>query len=986
MQNSVKDPVTGIQASQENASDGDNQKLFLLITGMDRSGTSFLARALNLCGVYLGDPESLSSDEWRRLPGNRRGFWEHKKFVELVRKIDALNPEIPFGVSQNIIITEEIGHEIRSYTQKLLEHPSLAAGIKVPGFVSYLASLLEYLPKNTKVVGIFRHPLEVAESLRTRHDFSYEKSLNLWKNRNQQLLSFLEKHDGFLLNFDWPKERLLAEISLIANKLGLAGNIDLSQWYTEELLHSDKTYDSNYPLSNDIRSLYTELQTRAEQNAKIQINHIGRTPQEYMEVIQGLLTEIRTQGNYFLFLSDKRTDNPMGALLTMYSQREDLQVAFPEVRQGGYTRLLEWADKHGTTTDDQKELLLEHKDWYKSQLVKVKKPGRPENVAMASVKIIREEGMRSFLHKAHEKIRRREFEILEDPFTQSSLHEAYRLRPCSPEQYKLWMSLNQPSAQKLNQMRSEIGQLSYRPRITVCMAVYNPEQHYLSNALTSVLNQVYEDWELIIVDDHSDRPHVRPFLISFAEQDKRIRLYLKETNEGAPKALNEAFAKAAGDYVVIVDHDDVLEPHALYELARYLNEEGRDSDLTYSDESLIDTKDEVIYIYFRPDFSPDLLLSHCYFVHMVAIKRSFLEKMGGFDRKYSVTWDYDFYLRAMTQTKKIGHIPKVLYRYRMHENSVSHIHKDKVMEQAKMALANSMKTMGIDGTVEDGLLFNFFRVKRRLKDELLSVIIPTKNVYLLQRCIDSIEGKTKYENYEIIIVANNISHETKAYLEKVASTPRYRICYYDKPFNFSGMCNYAVSLAKGDHLLFLNDDTEILTEGSIESMLEHSQREEVGAVGAKLLYPNDRIQHAGVVIGLLSACEHVHKFHPAKDPGYCGWLIAIRDCTAVSGACMMIPRKVFERVGGFDEQLSITYNDIDLCLRIRKLGYLVVYTPYAVLHHYEQATRKSLPTVHPYQQDMLFRKRWKELIWQGDPYYNPNLSPWHYDCRPRFNK
>ncbi len=684
-------------------------------------------------------------------------------------------------------------------------------------------------------------------------------------------------------------------------------------------------------------------------------------------------------------IPNKYWNDPMTLLLAIYAERQDLQRTFPEVKNGQYQRLLEWVCNYGTTIDMQKELLVIHKDWYASQLPEAhKERGNLAKIVFASIKTIKEEGTGSFVRKSLEKFHKREFKILGE-LSPSSGHYAYRLFPHSPEQYRLWMSFNQPSPESLTHMRIKIDQLSYRPRISICMAVYNTEEHYISGAINSVLNQVYEDWELIVVDGCSNKPHVRPLLKFFAEQDKRVRVYLKETNGGLPKDMNEAYSKATGDYIVILDSDDIIEPHALYELVHYLNYEGRDLDLIYSDEALIDTKDQVNYIWFRPDFSLDLLLSYCYFCHMTAIKRSFLMQLGGYDEVFSVTPDYDFFLRVAVQTKRIGHIPKVLYRYRLHENSFTHVYKDEMVEQSRMAISRAIKMMGIEATVEDGLSFNYFRVKRRLKDESLSVIILTKNVHLLENCVKSIVTKTRYENYEIIIVANNLdSDEEKNYLEKIALDPRCKITHWSKPFNYSAMCNYAASIAKGQHLLFLNDDTTILAEESIEAMLEHSQRDTVGAVGAKLLYPDNTIQHAGVIIGLFDCCEHIHKCHPSADAGYLGWVAAIRNYSAVTGACMMIPRKIFETVGGFDEKLSVTFNDIDLCLRIRQLGYLVVYTPHAVLYHYEQATRKKLRHIHPYEQHMLFKNSWREIIEKGDPYYNPNLSRWHYDCRPRF--
>jgi GT2 family glycosyltransferase len=676
----------------------------------------------------------------------------------------------------------------------------------------------------------------------------------------------------------------------------------------------------------------------------------------------------------------------MGSLLTVYSERQDLQAAFPEVKNGNYDRLIEWAVRCGTTIDGQKNLLLMYKDWYRSQLPKhsMRKVGLPE-LAITGIRIIREEGLKSFIQKAVEKIT--EQDLTARSLVRSPSHmRSHTLRPCSPEQYSLWMSLNQPSHKKLENMRAETERFSYRPLVSICMSTYNSSRAYLSKALVSVQSQIYENWELIIIDDGASSPDIRALLTSFSEKDKRIHLILNDINQGAPAAHNQALAKAKGDYVVILDHDDLLEHHALFSLVSYINKDGKGLDLIYSDEALIDEHDRVTYIKFRPDFSPDFLLSHQYFNHMVAIKRSIVEQIGGYDEKFpSISYDYDLYLRVVAVTTKIGHIPEVLYRWRRYETSTSHQRKGMVMEQSKIALSKAMKMMNIEGSVEDGLRFNFFRVRRKLKDESLSIIILSKNVYLLERCLRSIEAKTKYNNYEIIVVANNIDTDVaKEYLEQIAAkySNRCRIMHYDKPFNFSEMNNYAASVSKGQHLLFLNDDTEVLEDESIEAMLEHSQREDVGAVGAKLLYPDNTVQHAGVIVGLFNSCEHIHKHSQATDSGYYGSLIAIRNFSAVTAACIMVPRKVFEKVGGFDKELGTVLNDIDLCLRIRKLGYLIVYTPYAVLYHYEHATRKGLLPLHPHNEDILFKQRWKDLIIKGDPYYNPNLSRRHFDCRP----
>jgi GT2 family glycosyltransferase len=603
------------------------------------------------------------------------------------------------------------------------------------------------------------------------------------------------------------------------------------------------------------------------------------------------------------------------------------------------------------------------------------------HLALDGPRVLASEGPRALLRKASEAIQKPrpgfEDELAADPRSLPAL---------SPDQYRAWMRLNRPSAPLLERMRVQAGELGYAPLISVCMPVFNPSEKHLAEAIASLRAQVYENWELIAVDDGSTHPHVRSLLTAAAEADRRIQTVFKETNEGIPRTLNQAFAKARGEFVVVVDHDDIVEPHALFEVARFLNSRGPDWDMIYSDEALVDGDGALFWIAFRPDFSPEFLLSHPYIVHLVAVRRTVLEQVGGCDESFpNVSWDYDLWLRVTSHTRRVGHIPKVLYRWRRYRASASTRDRKLVMNQSKLALARAMKLRGIQAAVEDGYRFNYFRVRPALRGEKVSIIIPSRSPVEVGRCLASLAAKVKYPHLEVVVVANNLeTAEARSYFEDLGK--QHRVLWYDEPFNYSAINNWAARQTDGAHLLFLNDDTEVIEPESIEAMLEWSQQDQIGAVGAKLLYPNDLIQHAGVIVGFFGSCDHFHKFHAASDEGYLGSLKAIRNFSAVTAACMMVRRAVFDQVGGFDERLRVVFNDVDLCLRIGEAGYRIVYTPYALLYHYEHASRRRTSTsLLPVEDDLRFKDRWRERLLEGDPYYNPNLSRWAHDCRPRFD-
>jgi len=532
-------------------------------------------------------------------------------------------------------------------------------------------------------------------------------------------------------------------------------------------------------------------------------------------------------------------------------------------------------------------------------------------------------------------------------------------------------------------VRRRIDTFADRPVFSVIMPVYNVDPLYLAAAVDSVTAQWYPRWELCICDDASTAPETLEYLRSL--RDPRIKITFSETNRNIAGATNEALALAEGDYVVLLDNDDTLTPDALFEIACAVNETG--ADFIYSDEDFITETGKAVHAHFKPDFSPDLLLSHNYITHLCAMKRSLVDRTGRFDSRFDGAQDYDYFLRATERAERIHHIPKVLYHWRMHAGSTSADAdaKPEASNRAKAALENALKRRNIRGEVLEGNLPHYFRVKRRIEGEpLVSIVIPFRDKpELLETCIGSILEKSTYRRFEIIGMNNRSSEpetfETMARLGE--RDARVTFHDYDRPFNYSAINNHAVEqYAGGKHILLLNNDIEIISPDWIEALLEHSQRPEVGCVGAKLYYEDGTIQHAGAIIGLGGYVAHSHRGLPGTSHGYFNRLNVIQNLSAVTGACLMVERELYLSVGGLDEtHFQIAYNDIDFCLRIREKGLLNVFTPYCEAYHYESKSRGSddedPEKAARFEKEKAWLKQRHPVVASlRDPYYNPNLT------------
>ena len=533
-----------------------------------------------------------------------------------------------------------------------------------------------------------------------------------------------------------------------------------------------------------------------------------------------------------------------------------------------------------------------------------------------------------------------------------------------------------------DEIQKTLSQLPVRPKFSIVMPVYNVDPKWLDLALKSIKAQWYDNWELCIADDKSTKEETIAYLKQI--DDPKIKITFLEENMNISGATNAALTLATGDYIVLMDNDDEITPDALYEMAKVINE--TDADFIYSDEDFIDTEGVCSNPHFKPDWSPDLLMSHNYITHLTSFRHDLLKKTGNFNPAFDGAQDYDLFLRLTEKAEKIYHIPKVLYHWRTIEGSTSADSeaKPEALERGKKLLEAALERRGIDGWVENANINHYFRVRYAIKDQpLISIIIPFKDKpELLDVCVNSILGKSTYQNYEIIGISNN-SEESETFRmmqELEAKDPRVKFYEYNVPFNYAQINNYAVNTyAKGEHVLLLNNDIEVISPEWMEAMLEHSQRQEIGCVGAKLYYPNDTVQHAGIIMGLGGYAGHSHKMYPRDNPGYFNRLMVIQNVSAVTAACLMVKKSIYQDIDGMDEvKFKVAYNDVDFCLRVLEKGYYNLFTPYAEMYHHESISRGYETTPEKIArfktEKNALLERHRHILTHGDPYYNPNLT------------
>lgn len=555
-----------------------------------------------------------------------------------------------------------------------------------------------------------------------------------------------------------------------------------------------------------------------------------------------------------------------------------------------------------------------------------------------------------------------------------------------PDTYGIWIQrfdTRHPADEAA--IRAHCARLAWKPKISVVMPVWNTPETYLRAAIESILAQLYPDWELCIADDASTKPHVNTVLREFAARDSRIKLVTHAQNGRIARASNSALALATGEFIALMDHDDTLANHALYMIAAELNTHP-DADILYSDEDKMDEDGDRFDPFFKPDWDPERIYAQNYINHLGVYRTSLVRDLGGFREGFEGSQDYDLALRAVARTRadRIRHIPVVLYHWRIFPNALtfSMTQRDKATDAARRALREHFAEKGETVEIASDDIALTYRVRRPVfvPAPRVSLIVPTRDrLSLLKPCIEDLLNKTDYPDVEVIIVDNGSTEpETLAFLAAIAAHPKVRVLRIEGPFNFSALNNSAARIATGEILGFINNDIAVIAPDWLHEMVSQLTPQDVAVVGAKLYYGNDTLQHGGVVLGIGGVAGHAEKHAARKAFGYFGQLQATRSISAVTAACMLIRRKVFEEVGGFDEvNLAVAFNDVDLCLKVRAAGHRIVWTPYAALYHLESASRGAdtdPAKAKRFEREVLYMlRRWGPVLEQ-DPYYNPNLA------------
>lgn len=549
--------------------------------------------------------------------------------------------------------------------------------------------------------------------------------------------------------------------------------------------------------------------------------------------------------------------------------------------------------------------------------------------------------------------------------------------------YPEWVSLTKTTEEELAQQKEFV--FDYMPRLSVVIPAYKTPERFLSAMLDSLLAQTYTNWEVCVADGSPKGEGVERVLKRYAMKDERFRYVILGENKGISGNTNAAIEMATGDFIVLADHDDTLAPDALFECVKAINKDP-EIDVVYTDEDKLDIDGgELFEPHFKPDFNPDLLTSVNYICHLFVVNHELLLEVGLFREEFDGAQDYDFILRCTEKARKICHIPKALYHWRCHQDSTASNPESKLyaFEAGARAVKAHYDRLGIPvKSVEKGIDYGIYHTTFEITgDPLVSVIIPNKDHSAdLDLCMRSLIEKSTYKNLEFIVVENNSADPaTFAYYEKIQKEFEFvHVVTWEREFNYSAINNFGVTFAKGEYLLFLNNDTELINPESIQEMLGFCQREDVGITGVRLLYSDDTIQHAGVVVGFGGIAGHTFIGLHKAESSYFNQAMCARNYSAVTAACMMSKRSLFDQVGGFSEDLAVAFNDIDYCMKIRSLNKLVVYAPYALFYHYESKSRGLEDTpekVERFNREIKkFSEKWPDILRDGDPCYNPNLT------------
>ena len=685
---------------------------------------------------------------------------------------------------------------------------------------------------------------------------------------------------------------------------------------------------------------------------------IGKTPQSRAEF---QVQDGNREPVEFRYVATRRDDVSQIYYKQVYDRDYGFDIRFPYTRGADYWLLIRCDGKTARIKFNE-ELIAKRASVAHKRMEKIRDLTNMETVRVA-VDFGKKHGLKALFLKSKHKLQ--------------GLDNDY--------DYGEWYDLTKPTEEELNRQRET--KLPFEPLLSVVIPAYKTPEKYLREMLDSILVQTYKNWEVCLVNGSpaGEGKIVERVMAEYTARDSRFHYKNLGENLGISGNTNAAIEMAAGDFVVLADHDDTIPEQALFEVASAINEYPG-CDVIYSDEDKLDMDGGALFDpHFKPDFNIDLLCSVNYICHLFVVSHDLAAQVGGFRQEYDGAQDYDFIFRCTEKAKEIRHIPKVLYHWRCHKDSTASNPESKLyaFDAGARAIMEHYKRVGIEAErVEKGVDYGIYHSVYKIQGEpLVSIIIPNKDHHTdLDLCLRAIETRATYRNVEFIIVENNSTEkETFEYYEKIQKEfSNVHVVTWEREFNYSAINNFGVTFAKGEYLLFLNNDTELIAENFIEEMLGLCQREDVGAVGARLLYQDDTIQHAGVVVGFGGIAGHTFiGLHKAEN-SYFHRAMSTQDYSAVTAACLMTKKALFDEVGGFTEKLAVAFNDIDYCMKVRASNHLVVYNPYALLYHYESKSRGLEDTpekVARFNREIkIFSERWPEILKDGDPYYNPNLT------------
>ena len=968
----------------------------IIMTGMHRSGTSLTASLLQSGGIHIGD--RLMGDD----TGNAKGHFEDLDFVEFHQNVlQSQGISVAGWTEQNQI---QVQPQYLAAAQNLISarQKHQLWGWKDPRTTLFLNFWSQLLPE-AKYIFVYRSPWSVVDSLFRRRDVVFRTNPNFavqqWCNYNQAILNFYQSH---------PEQCLLLEIEsviqssvmsdLIERKLGI-------ELRSPESLYEPSLFTANH--HNNYRqaliskffpqaiALYDQLEEQADASSPI-INNQTNLPADNYSCESWILQD---------WIDLKGTNTQ---LKQTQQQLEQATAASNQAQQqlGQTTKQLEQAQRQleqATAksnqeleqTQQQLEQLQEELNQSQKQVQITQMQTEQFKLLVVAMESSKFWKIRRWWFDFKQKINLvgidtvyQNYLLSQNKLPQLEQPEAKNIDseiPISNDlQYQKWLEANYPRPAKLQKITQASLNLTYQPLISIIVPVYNPQEHFLRQAIESVLAQAYSNWELCLADDCSTKPYVKSVLEEYAQQDQRIKIVFRTDNGHICHTSNSALSLASGEYIALLDHDDLLPPHALAKVVELLNKHP-EADFIYSDEDKVDEQNVHQAPFFKPDWCPDSFLSRMYTCHLGVYRRSLVTEVGNFRVGFEGSQDYDLVLRITEKTNNIFHIPDILYHWRIHQRSTAAASSAKpyAADAAQEALLEAIKRRGEPGKIiTKANLPGVYTVRYKIKQsKLVSIIIPTKDLAsVLDVCLKSIFSRSTYTNYEVVVIDNGSTEAKTARCFEFWSQqqPERFKCYsYDVPFNYSQINNYAVSQAKGDYLLFLNNDTEVITPDWIEAMMEQAQRPSIGAVGSLLLYPDDTIQHAGVVLGIGGVAGHSHKHLHISQPGYLSRAASINNYSAVTAACLMCRREVYQEVGGFEEKLAIAFNDVDFCLKIVGRGYRNIYLPHVKLYHYESKSRgyEDTPAKQArFAQEVNYmRQKWSYLC-DRDPCYNPNLT------------